>query len=99
MSTKNIIKTKYRNSLSTNTVDQLPRVALNYHLLDLDEWAHYFVTTKQATFMTYITQRQEYHKKKAESSDFKLFQSKIVSIGNMPQSDKEILINDMEDMN
>ena len=38
-------------------------------------------------------------RKKAESSDFKLFQSKIVSIGNMPQSDKEILINDMEDMN
>ena len=68
-------------------------------LLDLDESAYYFVATKQATFTTYITQRQEYHKKKAESSDFKLFQSKIVSIGNMPQSDKEILINDMEDMN
>ena len=49
--------------------------------------------------MTYITQRQEYHKKKAESSDFKLFQSKILLIRNMSQSDQEILINDMEDIN
>ena len=87
------------NSLSTNTVDQLLRVALNHHLLDLDKSVHYFVATKQATFTTYINQREEYHKKKAESSDFKLFESKIVSIGNMPESDEEILINDMKDMN
>ena len=75
------------------------RVALNQHLLDLNESAHYFVATKQATFMTYITQRQEYHKQKAENSDFKLFESKIVSIGNMQESDEKILINDIEDMN
>ena len=49
--------------------------------------------------MTYIAQRQDYHKKKAESSDFKLFEYKIVSVENMPQSDEEILINYMEDMN
>jgi len=51
-STKNIIKNKFRICLKTEMIDRLPRVGLNWDMLDIDKAMNAFIVKKQNTFKT-----------------------------------------------
>jgi hypothetical protein len=63
-SQKNIIRSKLRNRLRTETVDKLLRVALNYEFVNINKAVDHFTSKKQSTFNAYITSKIEYHTKK-----------------------------------
>jgi len=58
---KNIIKTKYRNCLKTETVDKLLRVSLSSGSVDKVKATEFFIAKKEKTFKAYLESKMRYY--------------------------------------
>ena len=58
---KNIIKTKYRNCLKSETIDKLLRVLLNSGSVDKVKATEFFIAKKEKTFKAYLESKIQYY--------------------------------------
>ena len=72
-STKNIIKNKLRNRLTTSTVDMLMIVSLNSIFLNLDRAVDHFIANKQQKFKAFVEMKMEHLKEKQATSRFIIY--------------------------